>query len=101
MLTLPTHDDEAGVLGIRARPSPWAMTQMPAASMATLVALVNTFVTAAIVGTACISLGGSPAIALICAVAGFAIGSVVFWVWVFRDLHRVRRSLVVRYRRDG
>ena len=56
--TLPTHDDEAGVVGsIRAASSLWAMTQMPAASMATLVALVNTLVTAAIVGTACISLG--------------------------------------------
>ena len=100
--TLPTHDDEAGIVGsIRARPSLWAMTQMPAASMATLVALVNTFVTAAIVGTACISFGGSPTIALICAVAGFAIGSIVFWGWVLRDLHRVRRSLDVRYPGDA
>jgi hypothetical protein len=100
--TLPTHDDEAGVVGsIRARPSLLAMTHMPAASMATLVALVNTFVAAAIVGTACISMGGSPTAGLICSVAGFTVGSVVFWGWVFRDLHRVRQSLVVRYPGDA
>jgi quinol-cytochrome oxidoreductase complex cytochrome b subunit len=76
------------------------MTNLPAASMATLVALVNTFVTGAIAGTAYLSLGGNPSAALVWAAAGFAIASVLIWGWVFRQLHRVRRSLVVRYPRD-
>jgi hypothetical protein len=84
----------------RPRPSLWAMTHLPAASMATLVALVNTVVIGAIVGTACFSLGGDPSTALIWAAAGFAIASIVIWVWVFRELHRIRRNLVVRYPRD-
>src|ERR1700704_3228311 len=48
----------------RPRPSLWTMTNLPAASMATLVALVNTFVTGAIAGTAYLSLGGNPSAAL-------------------------------------
>lgn len=59
--TLSTHDDEAGVVGsTRPRPSLWAMTYMPAASMATLVALVNSVLTGAIAGTAYLTLGGNP-----------------------------------------
>jgi quinol-cytochrome oxidoreductase complex cytochrome b subunit len=76
------------------------MTHLPAASMATLVALVNTFVIGAIVGTAYLSLGGNASTALIWAVAGFAIASIVIWGWVFRELHRIRKTLVVRYPRD-
>jgi hypothetical protein len=99
--TLPTHDDEPAVVGsARPRPSLWAMTNMPAASMATLVALVNTFVVAAIAGTVCLTLGGSPSTSLICAVIGFLIGSAVFWGWVLRELRGVRRRLVVMYPRD-
>jgi hypothetical protein len=99
--TLPTQDDMAGVVGsTRPRPSVWAMTHLPAASMATLVALVNTFVIGAIVGTLCLSLGSNPNTALIWAVAGFAIGSIVIWGWLFRELTRIRRTLVVRYPRD-
>jgi hypothetical protein len=99
--TLPTHDDMAGVVGsTRPRPSVWAMTHLPAASMATLVALVNTFVIGAIVGTVCLSLGSNPSTALIWAVAGFAIGSIVIWGWLLRELNRTRRTLVVRYPGD-
>jgi hypothetical protein len=99
--TLPTHDDEAALVGsTRPRPSLWTMTNLPAASMATLVALVNTFVTSAIAGTAYLSLGGNPSAALVWAAAGFAIASVLIWGWVFRELYRIRRSLVVRYPRD-
>src|SRR4030088_973618 len=47
----------------------WTMTNLPAASMATLVALVNTFVTGAIAGTAYLSLGGNPSAALVWAAA--------------------------------
>jgi hypothetical protein len=100
-LTLPTHDDEAGVVGsTRPRPSLWAMTHLPAASMATLVALVNTFVIGAIVGTAYLRLGGNPSAALTWAAAGFAFASIVMWGWVFRELHRIRRTLIVRFPRD-
>jgi hypothetical protein len=99
--TLPTHDDEAGIVGsLRARPSLWAMTHLPAASMATLVALVNTFLTGAIVGTVYLSLGGNPSMALLWAGAGFAIASIVTWGWVFRELRQIRRRLVVLYPRD-
>jgi hypothetical protein len=99
--TLPTHDDMAGVVGSTGpRPSVWAMTHLPAASMATLVALVNTFVIGAIAGTVCLSLGSNPSTALIWAVAGFAIASILIWGWLFRELHRIRRTLVVRYPRD-
>jgi hypothetical protein len=99
--TLSTHDDEAGVVGsTRPRPSLWAMTYMPAASMATLVALVNSVLTGAIAGTAYLTLGGNARTALISAAAGFAIGSVLFWGFVFRELRQIRRSLVVRYPRD-
>jgi hypothetical protein len=99
--TLSTHDDAASlVVPTRPQPSLWAMTHLPAASMATLVALVNTFVTGAIAGTACLSLGGNPSTALIWAAAGFAIASIVIWGWLFRELNRIRRRLVVRYPRD-
>jgi hypothetical protein len=99
--TLPTYDDEAGVVGsTRPRPPLWAMTHLPAASMATLVALVNTFVMGAIGGTLYLSLGGNPSTALIWAAAGFATASIVIWGWLFRELNRIRRTLVVRYPRD-
>jgi uncharacterized membrane protein len=76
------------------------MTQLPAASMATLVALVNTFVVAAIVGIGSLILGSRPGPALVWAAAGFVIASVVMWGWVLRALRQVRRELVVRYPRD-
>ena len=98
--TLPTNDDEAGVVGsTRASPSLWAMTELPAASMATLVALVNTFVAGAIAGTACLSLGGSAGLAMVFAAATFVLASVVVWGWIFLELRRVRRSLVVHFPR--
>ena len=99
--TLPIHDDEAALVGsTRPRPSLWGMTQLPAASMATLVALVNTFVVAAIVGIGSLILGSRPGPALVWAAAGFVIASVVMWGWVLRALRQVRRELVVRYPRD-
>src|SRR5438094_8978126 len=50
--TLPVHDDEVGVVESASRhPSLWAMTVLPAASMATLVALVNTFLVRATAAT--------------------------------------------------
>jgi quinol-cytochrome oxidoreductase complex cytochrome b subunit len=76
------------------------MTHLPAASMATLVALVNTFVIGALVGTGYLSLGGNPSTALVWAAAGFAIASIVIWGWVFRELHRIRKALVVLYPKD-
>jgi hypothetical protein len=99
--TLPTHDDVAALVGsTRPRPPLWAMTHMPAASMLTLVALVNTFLIGAIAGTASLSSGGNPSTALMWAATGFAIASIVIWGWVFRELHRIRKTLVVRYPRD-
>src|SRR5205809_588014 len=57
--TLPIHDDEAGVVESASQhPSLWAMTVLPAASMATLVALVTTFLVCAIGGTVYLVLGG-------------------------------------------
>jgi hypothetical protein len=99
--TLPTHDDVAALVGsTRPRPPLWAMTHMPAASMLTLVALVNTFLIGAIAGTASLSSGGNPSTALMWAATGFAIASILIWGWVFRELHRIRKTLVVRYPRD-
>src|SRR5438094_8087155 len=82
-LTLPVHDDEAGVVESASRqPSLWAMTVLPAASMATLVALVNTFLVGAIAGTVCLVSGGSANIALLYAVVAFLIASIVIRGWL-------------------
>src|SRR5438067_13459558 len=79
-LTLPVHDDEAGVVESASRhPSLWAMTVLPAASMATLVALVNTFSVGALAATVYLVLGGSATMALVNAGHAFAIVCVVFW----------------------
>lgn len=96
--SLPIHDDEASVVGSsRQRPSLWAMTQLPAASMATLMALVITFLAGAIAGTAYLSIGGSARSALACAGGAFVLASVVVWGWIFRELRRIRARLVVRF----
>ena len=97
-LTLPIHDDEASVVeSVSRHPSVWAMTMLPAASMATLVALVNTFLVGAIAGTAYLVLGGSSAMALLYAGAAFVIASVVIWGWLLLELGKIRRRLVVQF----
>jgi len=99
--TLPIHDDEAGIVGsTRALPSLWAMTYLPAASMATLAALVNTFLAGAIAGTVYLSLGGSASMALVWAGITLVIASIVVWGWVFLQLRRIRQRLVVRFPRS-
>ena len=99
--TLPIHDDEAGVVGsTRPQPSLWAMTYLPAASMATLAALVNTFLAGAIAGTVYLSLGGSASMALVWAGVTLVIASIVVWGWVFLELRRIRQRLVVRFPRS-
>ena len=79
------------------RPSPWAMTMLPAASMATLVALVNTFLVGAIGGTVYLVLGGSATMALVFAGVAFVIASIVIWGWLFLELHRIQRRLVIQF----
>src|SRR5947199_4044176 len=97
-LTLPVHDDEAGVVESASRhPSLWAMTMLPAASMATLVALVNTFLFGAIAGTVYLVLGGSATMALVYAGAAFVIAAFFIWGWLFLQLHRIRRRLVIQF----
>ena len=97
-LTLPVHDDEAGVVESASRhPSLWAMTVLPAASMATLVALVNTFLVGAIAATVYLVLGGSATMALVNAGVAFVIASIVIWGWLFLQLHRIRRRLVIQF----
>jgi len=97
-LTIPIHDDEASVVeSVSRHPSVWAMTMLPAASMATLVALVNTFLVGAIAGTVYLVLGGSSATALLYAGAAFVIASVVIWGWLLLELRRIRRRLVVQF----
>ena len=99
--TLPIHDDEAGIVGsTRPQPSLWAMTYLPAASMATLAALVNTFLAGAIAGTVYLSLGGSASMALVWAGVTLVIASIVVWGWVFLELRRIRQRLVVRFPRS-
>jgi quinol-cytochrome oxidoreductase complex cytochrome b subunit len=73
------------------------MTMLPAASMATLVALVNTFLVGAIAATAYLALGGSATMALVYAGVAFAIASIVIWGWLFLELHRIRRRLVIQF----
>jgi len=99
--TLPVHDDEAGVVESASRhPSLWAMTVLPSASMATLVALVNTFLVGAIAGTVCLVSGGSANMALVYAGVAFLIASIVIWGWLFLELHRIRRRLVIQFPPD-
>jgi hypothetical protein len=96
--TLPVHDDEAGIVESGSRhPSLWAMTMLPAASMATLVALVNTFLVGAIAATAYLVLGGNPTTALVYAGVAFVIASIFIWGWLFLELHRIRRRLVIQF----
>ena len=99
--TLPIHDDEAGVVESASRhPSLWAMTVLPAASMATLVALVTTFLVGAIAGTVYLVSGGSATMALVYAGVAFVIASIVIWGWLFLELHRIRRRLVIHFPPD-
>ena len=96
--TLPVHDDEAGVVESASRhPSLWAMTMLPAASMATLVALVNTFLVGAIAATVYLVLGGSATMALVYAGVAFVVASIVIWGWLFLELRRIRRGLVIQF----
>jgi len=95
--TLPIHDDEAGVVESASRhPSLWAMTALPAASMATLVALVTTFLVGAIAGTVYLVSGGSATMALVYAGVAFVIASIVIWGWLFLEVHRIRRGLGIQ-----
>ncbi|TMD34085.1 MAG: hypothetical protein E6I89_16490 [Chloroflexi bacterium] len=97
-LTLPVHDDEVSVVESASRhPSLWAMTVLPAASMATLVALVNTFLVGAIAATIYLVLGGTATMALVNAGVAFVIASIVIWGWLFLELHRIKRRLVIRF----
>jgi hypothetical protein len=73
------------------------MTMLPAASMATLVALVNTFLVGAIAATVYLVLGGSATMALVYAGVAFVIASVVIWGWLFLELRRIRRRLVIQF----
>ena len=74
------------------------MTQLPAASMATLVALVDAFVTAALVGTVwMLVFSGDPINAVIAAGISLALATVAYQGWVYRDLMQIRRSLEVRF----
>lgn len=76
------------------------MTMLPAASMATLVALVNTFLVGAIAATVDLVLGGSATMALIYGGVTFVIATSVIWGWLFLELHRIRRRLVIRFLPD-
>lgn len=99
--TLSVHDDEASVVeSANQHPSLWAMTMLPAASMATLVALVNTFLGAAIAGTVYLVLGGGATMALAFAGFAFVVASIVIWGWLFLELRRIRRRLVIQFPRD-
>ena len=94
-LTQSTHDDERGIFGQVARGTSFgAMTEMPAASMASLIALVDAFVTAAIVGVGgLLASGGDLTNALVAAGVTLALGIVLFEGWVYSDLQRARRGL--------
>lgn len=73
------------------------MTVLPAASMATLVALVNTFLVGAIAGTLHLVFGRSTTLALVYAAMAFVVASIVIWGWLFFELRRIRRRLVVQF----
>lgn len=98
-MALPTSDDDIGLFGVHRRGSSFAaMTQMPAASMATLIALINAFVIAAITGIACVLVsGGNQLGAVIAAGIALAVGIIGFEGWAYLDLQRMRRSLDVRF----
>ena len=97
--TLPINDDESGLYGATttARSRFSAMTQLPAASMASLVALVDAFVVAAIAGTGYLVLGGDANSAVIVSGVVLAIAVVSFEGWLFARLDRVRRDVEARY----
>ena len=97
-ITLPIHDDETGIYGPIKRGSRLgAMTQLPAASMASLIALVDAFVVAAMVGTGYLIAGGDATTAVILSGIALAFAVVAFEGWLFRNLDRVRRGLDARY----
>ncbi len=98
-LTLSIHDDERGLFGtIKPRSGFGVMTQMPAASMATLVALVNSFVTAAIVSMVfLVATHSDLVIGLVVAGLTFVVATVLYEGWVFIDLGRLRQGLDVRF----
>ena len=101
-MTLPIHDDETGVYGrVTPRSRFSAMTQLPAASMASLIAFVDAFVVAAIFGTGYLLVAGDVTVALIVSGAGLAFGLVAFMGWLFMRLDRTRRHLGARYPTPG
>jgi hypothetical protein len=102
-MALPTTDDDIALFGIQGRGSSFAaMTQMPAASMATLVALIDAFVIAAITGIVYFLVsGGNQLNAVIAAGIALTIGIVGFEGWAYLDLQRTRRSLDVRFPTPG
>jgi len=97
-MTLPTTDDEKGLFGAHARSSFGAMTQTPAASMASLVALIDAFVTAALIGIAFLLItGAGQSVALIAAGIALAISIAGYEGWTYRDIRNLRQSLDVRF----
>jgi hypothetical protein len=97
-MTLPIHDDEVGVYGQTTPRSRFsALTQLPAASMASLVAFVDAFVVAAIVGIGYLILGGDATSAVIWSGVALAIGVIGFEGWLFSNLDRVRRDLQAQF----
>ena len=98
-MALPTTDDDIGLFGSHAHGSSFgAMTQMPAASMATLVALIDAFVAAAITGIVFLLVsGGSQLDAVIAAGIALAVALAGFEGWAYVDLQGLRRSLDVRF----
>ena len=95
---LPIHDDEMGIYGpIRQGSRFGAMTQLPAASMASLIALVDAFVVAAMAGTGYLIAGGDPTTAMTVSGIALALAVLGFEGWLFRNLDRVRRGLDARY----
>ena len=97
-MTLPIHDDQTGIYGpLAPRSRLGRMTQLPAASMASLVAFVDAFVVAAIVGTGYLILGGDATAAVIWSGVALAIALVAFEGWLFIKLDQVRRQIEARY----
>ncbi len=97
-ISLPVHDDETGVYGpITPRSRFSALTRLPAASMASLVAFVDAFVAAAVVGTVDLLAGGDTTSALVWSGVALAIGLVAFEGWLFSKLDRVRRDLAAQH----
>lgn len=96
---MPTSDDAIALFGRHGRWSSLSvMSQMPAASMATLIALINAFTAGATAGIVYVLLGaGSQRDAVIAAGAALALGLIGFEGWVYADLVRMRRSLDVRF----